>query len=174
VCIDECAVTSIGLRIRNCPWEPSQHHAHKNDSHTPYVCLPGVIGVRIQHLRRQIWVTANDAGRHRMCFARVMEDGSGAKVDQFNNIRRSHNAVIKFEVSVSEADGVQIFDAIAYLAEYAVDLRSTHLATHDDAEEVKGGILHDLPECQFVPRTEASAALPRNNDHGRKRYPQSR
>lgn len=109
-----------------------------------------------------------------MCFAGVVEDGSGTKVDQFNNIRRSHNAVIEFEVTVGKSDGVEIFDAVAYLAEYAVDLRPAHLATHDDAEEVKGGIFHDLPQSQSEPRTEASAALPRSNVHDRKQYPQSR
>jgi len=73
-----------------------------------------------------------------------VEDGSSAKVDQFDDIRLGHDAVVEFEVTVRKSDGVEILDAVAYLTEYAVDLWPTHLARHDDAKEIKRRIFHDL------------------------------
>ena len=73
-----------------------------------------------------------------------MEDGRSTEIDEFDDIAFRHDAVIKLEITVSEADRVQILHAIAYLAENAVNLRSTHLAGHDDTEQVERRILHDL------------------------------
>lgn len=45
---------------------------------------------------------------------------------------------------MGKAHFVKIFDTITNLAKYAVDLWATHLSGHDDAEEIKWGVLHYL------------------------------
>jgi len=45
---------------------------------------------------------------------------------------------------VGEAHLVEVFDAVADLAEDAVYLWAAHFTRHDDAEEIKGSIFHNL------------------------------
>lgn len=73
-----------------------------------------------------------------------MEDGSCAKIDKFDNVVGGHDTVIKFEVTMGEADRVEVVNAFANLAEDAVDLRTAHLLRHDNTKEVVGSILHHL------------------------------
>ena len=73
-----------------------------------------------------------------------MEDGGSAKIDKLDDIIRSHDAIIEFEIAVCQSHFVQILDAIADLPEHTINLWATHLARHDDAEEVVWCILHDL------------------------------
>lgn len=79
-----------------------------------------------------------------------MENGGGTKVDQFDDIGGGHDAVVKFEVAVRKPDRMQIFDAVTYLTEYAVDLGAAHFTRHDNAEEVKRGIFHDLVVMSMI------------------------
>ena len=73
-----------------------------------------------------------------------MKDGSCAKVDKFDDVAGCHDTVIKFEITMSETDRVEIVHAFANLAEDAVYFGTAHLLGHDDAKEVIGGILHYL------------------------------
>lgn len=73
-----------------------------------------------------------------------MEDGSRAKIDEFDDVAGRHDTVIKFEVTMGKTDGVEVVNAFADLAEDTVDLRTAHLLRHDNTKEVVGSILHHL------------------------------
>lgn len=77
-----------------------------------------------------------------------MEDGRGAKVDEFDDIVRCHDAVVEFEVTMSQAHFVEIFYAVANLTKNAVYLWTTHLAGHDNGEEIKWCKFHDLEKMR--------------------------
>lgn len=136
--------TGIGFRIGNLPWEPSEDHAHENDGYAPNISLSGVIRLVVEDLRGEVGVTAHDTGGRSMSFTRIMKYGSGAEIDELDDIVWSHDAVVKLEVTVGKAHFVKIFDTFAYLAKYAVDLGAAHLGRHDDAKEIKWGVLHYL------------------------------
>ena len=106
-----------------------------------------------------------------MCLAWVVENGSCTKVDELDDVALCHDAVVKFEISVSEAHFVEVFYTVAYLAEYAIDFWTTHFTSHDDREEVKGSKLHDLRSCREQGNEmKKERTRPRNSGHGRKRY----
>ena len=134
----------ICFRIGNLPWEPSKDHAHENDGYAPNIGFPGVIRLAIENLRSEVGITSNHTRGRSMSFTRVMKNGSSAEIDELDNIIWSHDAIVKLEVTVGKAHFMKIFDAVTYLAKYAVDLRAAHFGRHDDAEEIEGSVLHYL------------------------------
>lgn len=142
--VDEAPVADICLGIGHGPREPPQDHAHENDGTAPHVCLPRVVRFFAEHLGSKVWIAADDARSLGLRFARVVEDRRRSKVDKLHDIRGGHDAVVEFQIAVRKPDGVQVFNAIADLAEDAVNLRPTHLARHHNAEEVVRSIFHDL------------------------------
>lgn len=103
VSVNECPETWIGFRIGNFPWEPSENHTHENDGYAPDVRLSWIIRLVDKNLWGEIWIATDDASSRSMCFARVMEYGSSAEINELDNIVRSHDAIIKFEVTMSKA-----------------------------------------------------------------------
>ena len=75
-----------------------------------------------------------------------MKDSGGAKVDEFDDVVCCHDTVIKFEVTMGEADGVEVVHAFANLTEDTVNLGTAHLLGHDYTEEVIGCIFHYLDD----------------------------
>jgi hypothetical protein len=73
-----------------------------------------------------------------------VKDGSGTKIDEFDDVLFGHDAVVKFEVTMSETYFVKILYAITNLAKDAIDLWTTHFSCHDDREEVVRSEFHDL------------------------------
>ena len=73
-----------------------------------------------------------------------MKHGRGAEIDEFDHVISGHHAVVKLEIPVCEAHAMEIVDAVDNLAENAVNLWSGHLSGHDDAEQIKRRIFHDL------------------------------
>ena len=134
----------IGLGVWNFPREATQNHAKENDGETPDISLARVVCFSVQNLWCEIRVATDYAGSRSVGLARIVEDGRCAKVDKLDDVIRGHDAVIEFEVAVSEAHLVEILDTVANLAEDAVYFWPTHLARHDDGEEVKGCEFHDL------------------------------
>ena len=111
-------------------------------------------------------------------FARVMEHGRRPKVNELDDIVRRHYTVVELDVAVGEPELVQVVNAVAYLAEDAVHLWPTHLAGHDDTEEVVRRVLHHLRTrgtvMSGVQGRRAESTVPRNNARGRTRCRRSR
>ena len=74
----------------------------------------------------------------------VLEDDGGTEIDQFDSVVACHDTVVEFEIPMSESHVVKVVDTIDDLFEDAVNLGSSHLARHDNREEVEFGVLHDL------------------------------
>jgi hypothetical protein len=73
-----------------------------------------------------------------------MKDSCGTKVDKLYDVVVCHDAIIEFEVAMSEAHLVEVLYAIAHLAEDTVYFWTTHFSGHDDREEIKRSKLHNL------------------------------
>ena len=141
---DKRPEAGVGLGVRDSPGEATQDHAHEDDGYAPHIGLPRVVGLICQHFRGEVWVGADNATSFSKLLSRVMKDGSCAKIDKLDNVGCCHDAVIKFEIAVSEADRVKVINTFADLAEDAVDLGAAHLLGHDDAKKVIRCILHNL------------------------------
>jgi hypothetical protein len=126
--MNESPKTRVGFRIRNLPWEPSENHAHEDDRHAPNISLSGIIRLTGEDLRGEVRIAADNTSSGGVGFAWVMEDGGGAKIDEFDDVIRCHDTVVKFEIPMSETHFVEIFHAITYLAKDAIDLRAAHFA----------------------------------------------
>jgi len=73
-----------------------------------------------------------------------MENSGGTEVDKLYNVVVCHDTIVEFEVAMSETHFVEVFYAIAHLAEDTVNFGTTHFARHDDREEIKRSKLHNL------------------------------
>jgi len=80
-----------------------------------------------------------------------MEDSGSTKIDKLNDVIGRHDAVIELEITVSETHLMEILNAIADLTEDTVDFRPTHFTRHNNAEQIKGCILHNLSMIRWVP-----------------------
>ena len=69
---------------------------------------------------------------------------------------------------------MEVCDAVADLAEHAVDLRSEHLGGHDDGEEVVGSVFHDLKGQVSKGNDMYGEKQPRSNGRCRIRCRRSR
>lgn len=134
----------IGFWIGDFPWEPSEDHTHENNGYAPNIRLPRVIRLTVENLRGEVGITANHTSSWSVGFTRIMKNGSSAKIDELDDIVWGHDAIIKLEVTVGQAHFVKIFNTVTNLTKYAVDLRAAHLCRHDDAEEIKWSVFHDL------------------------------
>jgi hypothetical protein len=134
----------IGFRIGNFPWEPSEDHTHENDGYAPNIRLPRVIRLTAENFRREVGVTADHTSGWSVGFTGIMKNGSSTEINELDDVVWGHDAIIKLEVTVGKAHFVKIFYTVTNLTKYAVDLRAAHLCRHDDAEEIKRSVLHDL------------------------------
>ncbi len=100
----------IGLGVWNFPREATQNHAKENDGETPDISLARVVCFSIQNLWGEIRVATDYTGSRSVGLARIVEDGRCAKVDKLDDVIRGHDAVIEFEVAMSEAHLVKILD----------------------------------------------------------------
>lgn len=142
----------VCLGIRDLPWEAPEDHAHENDCHTPDIGLSGVIGVVVEDFGGKIRVAADNARCRGVGFARIVEDGGSAEINELDDVVMGHDAVVELKIAVGKAEFMEILDAVADLAKHTVDFRTTHFARHDYIEEVKGSILHDLGEMNVMLR----------------------
>lgn len=94
--------------------------------------------IRILDDARGTWDRAAHVG------AGVCENDRGTKVDEFDNVATGEDAVIEFEISMGETQGVEIGHTAAYLTKDTKYLWTEHLGGHDDGEEVVWCIFHDL------------------------------
>lgn len=155
--LDKTLVARVDLGIGNLPWKAPKDHAHENDGDAPDVRLAGIILGRMEDLWGEVWVRADDARGESEGLAGIMKNGRSSKVDQFDNVIGSHDAIVQFEVAMCETHSMEIVDRIANLAKYTVDFWTTHAAGHYDAKEVIGGVLHDLWESSAGPETVCRA-----------------
>jgi hypothetical protein len=170
VSVNESPETGIGFRIGNLPWEPPEDHAHEDDGDAPDISLSGVIGLAGEDFRGEVRIAADDTGGRCMCFTGVMEYSGGSEINELDDMFWSHDAVVKFEITVGEAHFVKVFDTITYLAKYAVDLWAAHLARHDDAKEIKGGVLHNLERMGLEAGGSDRVDSPHSSGRGQRRY----
>lgn len=136
----EAGVRSFG----NFPREAAEEHAEEDDGETPYVCFSRIVGLVVEDFGGEIGIAAYDASGRSVRLAGIMEDSGGTKVDKLYDVVVCHDTIIEFEVAVSEAHFVEVFYAVAHLAEDTVDFWTTHFARHDDREEIKRSKLHNL------------------------------
>lgn len=128
VSVNECPKTGICLGVRDLPGKPPQNHAQEDDGYAPDISLPRIIRFLAKDLRSKVWVTANDTSCRGMSLAWVVENSRSAKVDELDDVIRGHDAIVKLEVAVSEAHLVEVLNAVANLAEYAVNFWPAHFS----------------------------------------------
>jgi hypothetical protein len=172
--VDEGIEARVSLGVGYLPGKPPKNHTQEDDGYTPDINLPRIIGFFGEDLWGEIGVAADNACRWCWRLARIVKDGGSAKVDELNDIVCGHDAVIELEVTMGKAHFMEILDTIADLTEYTVDFRSTHLSGHDDTEEIKGSVLHDLDKISASDKTMTGFNIPHNSGHGQRRYRQSR
>lgn len=73
-----------------------------------------------------------------------MEDGSRAKVDEFDNVTGCHDTIIEFKITMGETDRVEVVNAFTDLTEDTIDLGTAHSLRHDDTKEIIRCVLHNL------------------------------
>jgi hypothetical protein len=76
----------VCLGVWNFPGEAAQNHAKKYDSQTPDIGFAGVVGFSVKNLGGKIRVATDYASGRSVCLARIVEDGSGAKVDKLDDV----------------------------------------------------------------------------------------
>lgn len=131
--IDKCPETCVVLGVGALPREATKDHTEENNGHAPYVRLPGIIFILVQHLGGKIGITTHDTLGFGMCsLAGIVEDSRSAKIDDLDYVVGGHDTIVELEVTMCQTEGVEIFDAVAYLTEDAVDFGTTHLSRHDD------------------------------------------
>lgn len=92
--VNEGPKTGIGFRIGDFPWEPSEDHAHENDGYAPNIRLSGIIGLAGEDLRGEVGITTDHTAGRRMSFTRVMEYGSGAEINELDDIVWGHYTIV--------------------------------------------------------------------------------
>lgn len=148
--VDKTAEINVLLGIGKLPGEATKEHAEEDHGNTPHVRLLRIIGTAREDLWSEVWIRTDDASGLCRCLSRIMKDNRGTKVDNLDDILLCHDAIVELEISVCESHAVEIVDAVDDLAKDAVNFWTGHLTGHDDAEQVKGSILHDLVEMAMI------------------------
>ena len=73
-----------------------------------------------------------------------MKHGRGAEINEFDDIGLGHHAIVQFEIPVCESHPMEVIDTIDNLPENAINFWPGHLSGHDDTEQIKRRIFHDL------------------------------
>lgn len=130
--VDVKPVAHVGLVIGDLPREPTEHHAHEDDGDGPYVRQARVVSLLGEHFRREVRVGTDNPRSGDLVLARVVKDGGRTEIDELDDIVAGHDAVVEFEITMSQSHLVQVVDTVDNLPENTVDFRSRHLARHDD------------------------------------------
>jgi len=149
--IDKSLEAGIILGVGDLPGEPPKDHAQEDDGDTPDIRLPRIIRLLGENLWGEVGITADNARGWCERLARIMEDSGSTKIDKLNDVIGRHDAVIELEITVSETHLMEILNAIADLTEDTVDFRPAHFTRHNNAEQIKGCILHNLSMIRWVP-----------------------
>ena len=144
--VDVKLVRHVCLHVGNLPRETSEDHAHEDDGHGPDVGQSRVVVLLLQDFRRKIRVGTDDPRGGDLVLARVVKHGGGTKVDELDDTVRCHDTIVELQISMSQTHLVEIVDTVNDLSEDTVDLRSSHLAGHDNREQVVRCVLHNLQE----------------------------
>ena len=97
---DEGLETWVCFEVGYFPWKPTEDHAQENDGNAPYICFTRVVRIVVEDFWSEVRIATNYAGSRGVGFARVMEDGSCTKVDEFDDVFGTHDNVVKFEIAV--------------------------------------------------------------------------
>lgn len=138
----------VRLVIGDLPRESTENHAHEDDGARPDIGQSWIVLALAENLRRQIRIRADNTSRRNLVLARVVENSGRTEINEFDNVFRSHDTVIKLQISVSKTHRMKVVDTVDNLAEDTIDFRTRHLARHDNREQVIRCVLHDL--CAFI------------------------
>lgn len=142
--VHERPKAGVRFRIGYFPRKAAQDHAEEDDGDAPDVGLSRIVRFLTEDLWCKIRIAADNASCRGEQFSRILEDSSCSEINQLHDVVVGHDAIIKFEIPMGQAELVKVLHAVTYLTEDAVDFWSGHFPRHDDTEKVIWGIFHDL------------------------------
>jgi hypothetical protein len=122
--VHERPKAGVRFRIRNFPRKTTKNHAEKDDGDAPDISLSRIVRLLIEDLRCKIRIAADNASYRGEQFSGILKDGSCSEINQLDDVVVGHDAIIKFEIPMGQAELVKIFYAVAYLTEDAVNFWS--------------------------------------------------
>jgi hypothetical protein len=138
------SVRGVVLRVGEFPREATKNHTHEDDRYTPDVRQPRVVVLLGDNFGSEVRIRSDDSIRLCRLLSGVLEYDGGTKIYELDRVVARHDAVVEFEISMRESHRVKVVDTVDDLLEDAVDLGASHLARHDDREQVEFGVLHDF------------------------------
>lgn len=142
--MDKATEIDVRFGLWNLPRKATQCHAKEYHSNPPHIRLLRVVWLTAEDFWCQIRIRANNTSGLCWSFARVMEHGCRAKIDELDNIFFRHNTIVQLEITMGQSHAVQVIDTVNNLACDTINFRPGHLARHDNAKEVIRSIFHDL------------------------------
>lgn len=105
---------------------------------------------RVSEMRGSKFAVATlTLGKDSLRLKRILENMGTTKINDFHDALVADDNIVELEISVREANTVEISHAIENLQEAAANLLLRHSARHDNGKQIVWAVFHDLKPATF-------------------------